>query len=753
MSRKKYRVTGMSCASCANIVQKKLTAMEGVEGADVNFATEKATVELSDGAPRLEAMNSQLEKLGYRLMEEETEPGMETTDRTHAGAPEERKAGEEKLKSLRAMKRTVLLVLPPAILMVAVMLYGMLVRPLPHDIYNPVAMIIATIILFGPGKPFLKGVSAFVRYRAATMDTLIGIGTLAAYTYSSAITLFPSVREFLQVDPHTYFDTAVIIIGFVLSGKYLEARAKQKTGEAIEKLIGLQAKSAIIVRDGTEMTVPVSEVRRGNLLRVKPGAVIPVDGIIAKGTATIDESMVTGEPVPVDKAPGEEVIGGTINKQGSFTFTAMQVGSNTMLSRIIAMVEEAQGSRAPIQNMADRVASVFVPLVLLFALLTLLLWLFIGSLTMGFAAALPLAINSFIGILVIACPCALGLATPTAIIVGVGRGAENGILVRNAEALEKLAAADTVVFDKTGTLTSGRPVVTDIVALNAEPERSHILQLAASVEALSEHPLARAIVEAAEQQQLQLLESPEFKSMEGFGVSALLEGKRVQVRKPTVEESALPSASSLLAEGKTLAIVDVEGSAVGMVALADTMKENARDAVEALKRQGVKVIMMTGDRVEAAEWIARQAGIDTVMAGVPPEEKAERIRELQREGRRVAMAGDGINDAPALAVADAGIAMATGTDIAIAAAGITLLKGDIMKVTEAVQLARATLRVVRRNLFWAFFYNIVGIPLAAGAFYPLFGLLLNPAFAGMAMAGSSVSVVASSLWLKRMRIR
>ncbi|ABB24092.1 Copper-translocating P-type ATPase [Pelodictyon luteolum DSM 273] len=743
----------MSCASCANIVQKKLTAMEGVEGADVNFATEKATVELSDGAPRLEAMNSQLEKLGYRLMEEETEPGMETTDRTHAGAPEERKAGEEKLKSLRAMKRTVLLVLPPAILMVAVMLYGMLVRPLPHDIYNPVAMIIATIILFGPGKPFLKGVSAFVRYRAATMDTLIGIGTLAAYTYSSAITLFPSVREFLQVDPHTYFDTAVIIIGFVLSGKYLEARAKQKTGEAIEKLIGLQAKSAIIVRDGTEMTVPVSEVRRGNLLRVKPGAVIPVDGIIAKGTATIDESMVTGEPVPVDKAPGEEVIGGTINKQGSFTFTAMQVGSNTMLSRIIAMVEEAQGSRAPIQNMADRVASVFVPLVLLFALLTLLLWLFIGSLTMGFAAALPLAINSFIGILVIACPCALGLATPTAIIVGVGRGAENGILVRNAEALEKLAAADTVVFDKTGTLTSGRPVVTDIVALNAEPERSHILQLAASVEALSEHPLARAIVEAAEQQQLQLLESPEFKSMEGFGVSALLEGKRVQVRKPTVEESALPSASSLLAEGKTLAIVDVEGSAVGMVALADTMKENARDAVEALKRQGVKVIMMTGDRVEAAEWIARQAGIDTVMAGVPPEEKAERIRELQREGRRVAMAGDGINDAPALAVADAGIAMATGTDIAIAAAGITLLKGDIMKVTEAVQLARATLRVVRRNLFWAFFYNIVGIPLAAGAFYPLFGLLLNPAFAGMAMAGSSVSVVASSLWLKRMRIR
>ncbi|KZK74758.1 MAG: ATPase [Pelodictyon luteolum] len=753
MSRKKYRVTGMSCASCANIVQKKLTAMEGVEGADVNFATEKATVELSDGAPRLEAMNSQLEKLGYRLMEEETEPGMEATDRTHAGAPEERKAEEEKLKSLRAMKRTVLLVLPPAILMVAVMLYGMLVRPLPHDIYNPVAMIIATIILFGPGKPFLKGVSAFVRYRAATMDTLIGIGTLAAYTYSSAITLFPSVREFLQVDPHTYFDTAVIIIGFVLSGKYLEARAKQKTGEAIEKLIGLQAKSAIIVRDGTEMTVPVSEVRRGNLLRVKPGAVIPVDGIIAKGTATIDESMVTGEPVPVDKAPGEEVIGGTINKQGSFTFTAMQVGSNTMLSRIIAMVEEAQGSRAPIQNMADRVASVFVPLVLLFALLTLLLWLFIGSLTMGFAAALPLAINSFIGILVIACPCALGLATPTAIIVGVGRGAENGILVRNAEALEKLAAADTVVFDKTGTLTSGRPVVTDIVALNAEPERSHILQLAASVEALSEHPLARAIVEAAEQQQLQLLESPEFKSMEGFGVSALLEGKRVQVRKPTVEESALPSASSLLAEGKTLAIVDVEGSAVGMVALADTMKENARDAVEALKRQGVKVIMMTGDRVEAAEWIARQAGIDTVMAGVPPEEKAERIRELQREGRRVAMAGDGINDAPALAVADAGIAMATGTDIAIAAAGITLLKGDIMKVTEAVQLARATLRVVRRNLFWAFFYNIVGIPLAAGAFYPLFGLLLNPAFAGMAMAGSSVSVVASSLWLKRMRIR
>jgi Cu2+-exporting ATPase/Cu+-exporting ATPase len=338
MSRKKYRVTGMDCASCANILQKKLSAMEGVDGAEVNFATEKATLELRAGAPPLEAMNDQLEKLGYRLVEEDAEPGLKAEDRTPAGEPEGRKEGQEKLNTLRAMQRTVFLVLPPALMMVAVMLYGMLVRPLAPDIYNPVAMILATIILFGPGRPFLKGISAFARYRAATMDTLIGIGTLAAYTYSSAITLFPSVQQFLQVGPHTYFDTAVIIIGFVLSGKYLEARAKQKTGAAIEKLIGLQAKSAIIVRDGTEMTVPVPEVRRGNLLRVKPGAVIPVDGIIARGKATIDESMVTGEPVPVDKAPGEQVIGGTINKQGSFTFTAMEVGSNTMLSRIIAMV-------------------------------------------------------------------------------------------------------------------------------------------------------------------------------------------------------------------------------------------------------------------------------------------------------------------------------------------------------------------------------------------------------------------------------
>ncbi|TCD48942.1 cadmium-translocating P-type ATPase [Chlorobium sp. N1] len=738
----------MHCASCAAIIEKRLTAIEGVRHAEVNFATEKATVELDSRAPSLDSINDRLRPLGYLLLDETHDQGAAESETAHQATPKER----EEAKELRKNRNTVRLALPSAILMVALMLYGMLFRPLPHTLYNPLAMILATIILFGPGRTFLRGVASFLRYGAATMDTLVGLGTATAYGYSAAITLFPPVRDFLGAGTHTYFDTTIIVIGFVLSGKYLESRSKTRTGETIEKLIGLQTKSALLVRDGKETLVDVSEVRRGSLLRVKPGAVIPVDGIIAAGDGTIDESAVSGEPVPVDKGPGDSVTGGTINRRGSFTFTAMQVGSKTMLSRIIAMVEEAQGSRAPIQNLADRVAAVFVPVVLVLALLDLLLWLTLGTRFMGFTEALPLALNSFIAILVIACPCALGLATPTAIIVGVGRGAENGILIRNAEALEKLAVADTVVFDKTGTVTTGRPAVTDIVALDTGTAASRILQLAASVERLSEHPLAGAIVEAAERDGTELLECSQFRSEEGLGVSALVEGREVRVRKPTAGESARPEAAALLEEGKTVAVLEREGRAIAILALADTIKENARSAVEALKRQGIQTVMITGDRAETAEHIAREAGIDTVISGVLPAGKAERIANLQQEGRTVAMVGDGINDAPALAVADAGIAMATGTDIAIAAAGVTILKGDVGKVPLAIGLSRATLRVVKRNLFWAFFYNILAIPLAGGAFYPIFGLLLHPALAGTAMAGSSLSVVASSLWLKRMKI-
>ncbi|AAM72051.1 MAG TPA: cadmium-translocating P-type ATPase [Chlorobaculum sp.] len=758
MTTKTYSVKGMHCASCAAIITKKLSKVEGIEKADVNLATEKAQLEFTGEAVTDDALNELLGKYGYGLVSEQppATPSAPFVDRKAAAE----KAKMEKEMELQAQLAKVQLALPIALMVFILMMWDIAARsfpsmpgmPIPMALFNIVSMALATYMVFRIGAPFLHGIVMFVQSGAASMDTLIGIGTLTAYLYSTVITLMPEVRELLRVPNYTYFDTTIVVIGFVLLGKYLEARSKLKTGEAIEKLIGLQAKSAIVRRGGAEVEVPLEQVQKGDLIVVRPGTKVPVDGTITEGSSSIGESMVTGEPVPVDKTVGDPVIGGTINRQGAFVFTASRVGEETVLARIIAMVEEAQGSKAPIQNIADRIAAIFVPAVLVIAALTFILWLTVGSLFIDFSTALSFGIMGMVGILVIACPCALGLATPTAIIVGIGKGAEYGILIRNAQSLETLSTVDTVVFDKTGTITTGTPSVTDVLPFDDTVDPEKILQLAASIENRSEHPLAQAILAAAKEKGIDLHEVTGFEALEGIGVKGTIDGKNISVRKPDSGDSSRSRIAELQQQGKTVVILEEEGAPLGLVALSDTIKTEAADAVKALHAKGVKVIMLTGDNKLAANFMARQAGIDKVIAEVLPQEKADRVRELQQQGRKVAMAGDGINDAPALALADVGIAMATGTDIAIESAGVTILQGGIRKVAQSITLARATMRVIRQNLFWAFIYNVIGIPLAAGALYPFFGIFLNPVFSGVAMAGSSVSVVTNSLRLKAKKL-
>lgn len=583
------------------------------------------------------------------------------------------------------------------------------------------------------------------------MDTLIGIGTMTAYIYSSAIILFPKIKIYFQLPDDTYFDIIIVVIGFVTLGKYMEAKSKLQTGQAIEKLIGLQAKTASVEREGKEIEIQISEVVVGDIVIVKPGTKIPIDGKIIEGKTSIDESMITGEPVPADKNVGDAVIGGTINKQGSFKFKAARVGKETILAQIVKMVEEAQGSKAPIQNLADRISSVFVPTVMAIAVLSFIVWIIFGSGILGFSTALSYAILSFVSVLVIACPCALGLATPTAIIVGVGKGTEYGILIKNAESLERLSNVDTVVLDKTGTITEGVPEVSDVIVLDKSLGEKNILKYAASAEKKSEHPLARAITDKAEHQGISLLPVSDFKALGGIGIKACIDGKKIYIRKPAVENKD-GEIDNLQKEGKTVVTVEINGKKSGFIALSDTIKPETKEAIDKIKNKGIKVIMLTGDNLAAANYIARQAGINEVTANVLPQEKWEIVKQLQDAGKKVAMVGDGINDAPALARADVGIAMATGTDIAIESAGITLLRGDMTKLAQVIELSQATMKTIRQNLFWAFIYNLIGIPVAAGFLYPIWGIVLNPIFAGLAMAGSSVSVISNSLRLKNKRL-
>ncbi len=748
MTTDTYDIKGMHCASCAHIIDLQLRKLDGVKEVSVNYATEKAMISFDDEKVSFEKLNTAITPYGYTV-QPKVNPANDM-----AGMHHDMSKMDSQGETVE-QENKVHFVLPITLATFALMMWDILARtftfvpnlPIPMELFNIMLLILSTVVIFWVGKPFLNGVVMFLRHRVANMDTLVGIGTLTAYLYSTIITLFPQVRTLIQVPDYTYFDVVIVVIGFVTFGKYLETRSKRRTGDAIKKLIGLQAKTATVIRDGKEMEIAVGEVVVGDLVVIKPGAKIPVDATITQGYTSIDESMITGESVPVDKKVGDSVIGATINKQGSITCKATKVGTDTMLAQIIKIVEDAQGSKAPIQALADRISAIFVPIVLVVAVLSLLLWVGIGTIFIGQSLAISYGILSFVGVLIIACPCALGLATPTAIIVGVGKGAENGILIKNAKSLELLSKVNTVVLDKTGTLTKGTPEVVDVVVHDKTYTQDTLMQFAASVEKLSEHPLAQAIAQYAAAKKIPHLQVADFTALEGVGVKAKADGRMIYIHKPESNDSD-KKLKDLQQQGKTVVIVEIDGKKAGLVSLSDTVKDNARSAIEKLHKMHVEVIMLTGDNTHAAHYIAKQLQIDKVIAEVLPQEKAGKIKELQSKGKVVAMAGDGINDAPALVQAEVGIAMATGTDVAIESADITLIHGDISKISQVIDLSRSTMLTVKQNLFWAFIYNIVGIPVAAGLLYPLWGIVLNPIFAGLAMAFSSVSVVSNSLRLK-----
>jgi P-type Cu+ transporter len=768
MKHETLPVKGMHCASCSAVIKRSLGKLPGVDSCEINVGTEKATISYNPEQTSIDEMNQKIDKLGYSLIKPQAQEHAEHMDHSehseHAEHLGLNQSKEEKLKQLAELKTKVEFVVPITVLTFIFMMWDILAQniswvpnlPIPMQLFNTILFLLAAVVLFWIGKPFIDGVVRFAKHRVANMDSLIGIGTATAFLYSSIIFLLPAVRELMQAPEYTYFDVTIVVIGFVVLGKYLEARSKLKTGEAIEKLIGLQAKSATVIRDGKEIEIPIEEVVVGDLILVKPGQKIPVDGVIIKGESAIDESMITGEPIPVDKKIDDVVIGATINKQGSLTVRATQIGNDTMLAQIIRMVEEAQSSKAPIEKLADQVSAIFVPAVLIFAVVMLLVWLVVGSQFMPFSQALTLGIVSFVGILVIACPCAMGLATPTAVIVGVGKAAQHGILIKNAENLEKLNAVNVVVMDKTGTITKGAPEVTDINPVGKISVKD-VLQLLASLENMSEHPLAKAMVDKAIKEKVKLLSVEKFAAIEGKGLKGSINGIEYYAGNVTlakdlgikIEPTTINMFSS---QGKTPVILMTKENVIAYMGIADTIKDDAKAAIHKLHQQGMQVVVLTGDNQQTAEYIAKQVGVDRVIAQVLPGEKADEIKKLQGDGFVVAMVGDGINDAPALASADVGIAMGTGTDIAIESAGITLLGGHIAKLPQAVTMARATMNTVKQNLFWAFFYNIVGIPVAAGVLYPLFGILLNPAIAGAAMAFSSVSVVLNALRLKTVRL-
>lgn len=763
----------MHCASCANIIERTLKKTEGVQSIEVNYWTETAKMAFDESKTNVQALSKKIEPLGYSFAIPEAHMvnthsmsahDMGMSEDEHAAHLGLNQSKEDKLREIRALRTLVISAIPLAIVSIFVMGWDIfsqshIVPEMSYTVkefFHHLLPLFATYTLFVVGKPYLLGFYRFLRYGKANMDTLIGIGTVAAYLYSFVVTAFEdALKPFINVE-HTYYDVTIVVITFIALGKYLEARSKLKTGDAIEKLLNLQAKTALVIRDGKEVEISVNDVQHDDLIIVKPGSKIPVDGLVTEGVSFVDESMVTGEPMPVQKKINDSVVSGTINTSGSFIFRATKVGSETLLAQIITMVGEAQGSKAPIQALADKISAIFVPIVLVIAFACLIVWLLFGTGPLGFSQALSFGLVSFVGVLVIACPCALGLATPTAIIVGVGKGAREGILIKDAATLEKLHKVNTVIVDKTGTITVGKPTLVNIWNLSDMTD-IELIWILASLEKKSEHPIAHAIANYAQEKNIAVHNVSDFNWIQGKWLKWVIAGieyyvGNVRLLKDLWISFDVAQIEAFTLQGKTPVILATKEKVLGFVMVADEVKAESKQAISDLHGLGITVVMITGDDEKAAKHIASLVGIDDVIAHVLPQDKMEKIKKLQSEGRIVAMAGDGVNDAPALAQADVGIAMGTGTDVAIESAGITLLGGDISKLVKAIKLSKMTMRGIKQNLFWAFIYNIVGIPLAAGIFYPIFGWLLNPVFAGLAMAFSSVSVVWNSLRIKNKKL-
>ncbi len=742
-------IDGMTCAACVSHVENALSGVQGVESASVNLATERATVEYIQGVTGIADLRHAVEDSGYSAV------ALGDGDMDDDSTP--RRLGVLRVKFAFSLA-------------VAAVIMALMALPNAHALFpfrmEFVLLALATPVQLWAGLGFYTSAWSAARHFTSNMNTLVAVGTSVAYAYSVVATLFGESSFFQGHDIDTYFDTSTAIIGIVLLGRFMEARAKRKASNAIQALIGLQPRTARVIRDDQDVDVSIDDIVVGDRIIVRPGEKIPVDGVVETGSSSVDESMLTGESAPVSKQPGDEVYGATVNGRGGLVFTATRVGRDTMLSSIIRLVEEAQGSKAPIQRLADLISAYFVPTVIGVAFVVFLIWLAFGP-----EPSYVTAILTAVAVLIIACPCAMGLATPTAIMVGTGKGAENGVLIRSAEALERAHAVDVVVLDKTGTITRGRPAVTSVHVGNISEDR--LMSLAASVERRSEHTLGQAIIDHAAERGLTLCDAHDFAVVPGAGVTAIVDGVRVTIgNRALMLEQGLstdgvePVALTLAERGGTPVFVALDGVVEGVIGVEDALKEESSAAVAALRHRGIEVVMLTGDNARTARAVAAEVGIERVIAEVLPSDKAERIQEIMADGKTVAMVGDGINDAPALAQADIGVAIGTGTDVAIEAADITLVGDDLLGVPAAIDLSRATMRVIRQNLFWAFAYNVALIPVAAGALYPFFsgsGVpdslspilgsygFLNPILAAGAMALSSVSVVSNSLRLKRFK--